>query len=677
LNGYVFARCRGFAALLWAMSAFPAFAAEQSASPSQNLTDLSLQQLLEMPVQLVYAASKYEQKVARAPASVSIVTADEIRRHGFRTLADVLRSMRGVYISNDRNYTYLGMRGFLRPGDYNSRVLLLIDGHRMNDNIYSGTYVGREGAIDVSTIERVEFVRGPGSSIYGSNAFFGIVNVITKGAEQAQGLEISGDAGTLDSYEGRVSYANRFTDQASALLTGSYYTSDGQDKLYFREFDPRVSDDPRAANNGIAQGLDSEDAFNLFGKLQLNEFTVSAFFTSRNKQVPTASFDTLFNDPSERTRDRHGYFDLKYEHHYSANLSVLGRTFYDHYEYSGGYPYDYGVLRDAALGEWAGTEWQLTGKLFDRHAFVTGVEYRENLRAQQLSYDDLTPRVYYVDSDERSRDVGVFVQDEISLTTHVLLNAGLRYDHYFEGFGGTLNPRMGLIYAPDDNRSFKALYGQAFRAPTPFEQFYYLGTQERQALEPETIRTYELAYQQTLNRHHRLDVSLFHYDIEDLISQITNSDGDTYYANLSRARAKGIEIEVEGRYDNGIQAQLSYTLQRAEDAVTGEELSSSPRGLAKFNLLAPLAGEKLSLGAELLFQGSMRTLASSRESSFWIGNLTLTSRWPVMGLEIAGGVYNVLDAQYGYVGAEEHLQDVIQQDGRTYRVKLTKRFGAR
>jgi iron complex outermembrane receptor protein len=86
------------------------------------LTDLSLEQLMEIQVATVYGASKYEQKVTEAPSSISIVTADEIRKYGYRTLADILRGQRSFYATYDRNYSYAGVRGFGRPGDFNTRV---------------------------------------------------------------------------------------------------------------------------------------------------------------------------------------------------------------------------------------------------------------------------------------------------------------------------------------------------------------------------------------------------------------------------------------------------------------------------------------------------------------------------------------------------------------------------
>ena len=128
----------------------------------------------------VYGAAKYDQKVNEAPAAVIIITADQIKKYGYRNFAQILDSVPGLFTSNDRNYGYLGIRGFNRPGDYTSRVLLLIDNHRLNDAVYDQGGAGTEMPIDVDLIDRVEIIKGPGSSLYGTNAFFGVVNVITK-----------------------------------------------------------------------------------------------------------------------------------------------------------------------------------------------------------------------------------------------------------------------------------------------------------------------------------------------------------------------------------------------------------------------------------------------------------------------------------------------------------------
>src|SRR4030042_6440423 len=163
--------------LIFTMLTIVVYAEEIKSPTSPDLTQLGIEELMEIEVATVYGASKYEQKVTEAPSSVTVITADEIKKYGYRTLADILRSVRGFYVTNDRNYSYVGCRGFARPGDYNSRVLVLVDGHRINDNVYDSVLVGLEFILDVDLIDRVEIIRGTSSSLYGTAAFFAVINI--------------------------------------------------------------------------------------------------------------------------------------------------------------------------------------------------------------------------------------------------------------------------------------------------------------------------------------------------------------------------------------------------------------------------------------------------------------------------------------------------------------------
>ena len=666
----------------FAMSALLGSALASASPPdADKLASMSLEDLMHMRIESVYGASKYEQKVTRAPASVTILTAEDIARFGHRTLAEVLRSMRGLYVSNDQNYSYLGVRGFLRPGDYNSRVLVLIDGHRMNDNIYDATYFGRDGLVDVDSIERVEFVRGPSSSIYGSSAFFGVVNIVTKTAAELSGTRVAMGGGSLGTYEGRLSYGAVLRDAFEVSLSATYYSSEGHRSLYFPEFDPARSSDIRAADGGIAHNLDAEQARGLRASLKYGELTLSGSLVRRSKDVPTASFGAAFNSP-ERTVDQRDFIDLKYEHDFAPDLRVRGQFSYDRYAYDGHYVYDYSEFgdrtrlvpnRDETRGNWVGTEWQITRTISKRHTFVAGAEYRQSLEQRQLNFDEVSPRVYAVNDDRHEHNVGLFGQAEITLSPQLFLNAGLRYDRYSDSFGSTLNPRIGLIYSPREKTTLKALYGEAFRAPSAYERFYYTAPQGTPALEPETIRTSELALEQYLGDRDRLGVSLYHYGVSGLITQQADVDGNIYFVNLTHVKADGVELEAERKYASGAVARVSYALQRTEDSDTGRELTSSPRRLAKLNWGFPL-GHLLRSGLEFQYHSRMKTLAGQEAAGFLIANLTLSSDKLPLGLQASAALYNLFDARYGYAGAEDHLQDLLRQDGRTVYVVLSRKF---
>jgi iron complex outermembrane receptor protein len=574
-------------------------------------------------------------------------------------------------VTYDRNYSYVGIRGFNRPGDYNTRVLLLIDGHRINDNIYEQAIIGTEFPLDVDLIDRVEIIRGPGSSLYGSNAFFGVINVITRNGRDVKGTELSAEAASFETYKSRASYGTRFKNGMEMLLSGTVYDSEGPRHLYYPEFDP-------ATNNGIADHVDDDNYHSFFAKTSLNDLTLTGVYSKREKGIPTGSFGTVFNDPRNRTFDEHSYLDLKYEHRFGNDLIVSARAYYDWFYYYGDYVYDLAPLNvdfDSGDGVWWGGEVQATKKVFGSHRVTVGADYRNNIR-QRLYSHFVDPYLLNIDDTRRSQVNALYVQDEFQVSDRVIINGGVRYDHYTT-FGGTTNPRLAVIYHPAEKSTLKFLYGQAFRAPNNYELYYDDGfaAKANPDLEPETIKTYELVYEQYLGAHLRSSVTGFYYRINDLITTVDVS-GFAQFQNIAAAEAQGAELELEGRWENGLQGRLSYTFQKAEDEPTEAILTNAPLHLAKLNLITPVWNRKTFAGAEIQYMGRRKTLDGNYANAFAVANLTMFNHAVVKGLDLSASVYNVFDRRYGDPGAgtPQHDQDVIEQDGRTYRVKLTYAF---
>ena len=648
----------------------PFFAHAQLGSPESPKAKTD-ERVLFQDIPSVYGASKYEQKITEAPSSVTIITSDEIKKYGYRTLADILRTVRGLYTYYDRNYIFVGVRGFGLPGDYNNRILLLIDGHRINDNIYEAPSFGTEFPLDLDLIDRIEIIRGPSSSIYGADAFFGVINVITKKGRHLKGGEISGDAGSFYTYKGRLSYGNRLQNGMEMLFSGSFYDSKGDQHLFYKEFD-----DP-ATHYGIAKNCDSDKSYSLFSSVSFKDFSLQGAYISRGKVIPTGSYGTDFNDPFNRTEDSRGYLDLKYERVFDNQLDVLARVFYDDYSYKGNYVYSGVSNIDRADGKWGGGELKLSKTILEKHRLTLGGEFRYNFRQEQRNYDKF-PYVSYLDDQRKTEFWALYFQDEFQILNNLILNAGIRHDEY-ETFGGTTNPRIALIYNPFQKTAIKLLYGTAFRPPSVYESYYSDGgfsSKVNPSLDPETIHTYELIYEQYIGKHLRGTSSLYYYVIKGLLSQkVDPADGLLVYSNLEKVEAKGIELELEGKWPSGIEGRISYTFQKAKNKETRETLINSPEHLAKFNLTLPLIKNKLFLGFEEQYASQRKTLAGNEVNGFFMTNLTLFSQNLFLkNLEISGGIYNLFNKKYEDPVGGELVQDAIKQDGLTFRLKLTYSF---
>ena len=645
-------------------------AASASASAQSSLPDLSLEDLMKLDAGQVFGASERLQPVTEAPASVTFITADEIARHGYRTLADVLRAVRGMYVTNDRNFSFMGTRGFAKPGDYNSRILLLVNGHRVNDNIFGQASIGAEFGIDPAMFERVEIIRGPASSLYGDSAFLAVVNVITRSGASLDGGSITLETGTLGTQLVRASAGRQLANSVDVALSGTYEKSDGVGRLYFPAFDAP------GTNNGVAEGLDGEGVKQLYGRLAFKGLDVTGAYGSRQRDVPTASIGTLFNHQiwREETTDRHTLVDVQYGRALRG-MGLTLRASYDRYSYSGTFPFDVqpdGTPTLVANTSGLGSRWSVgsgvTRTLPGRQTLRAGVEFIDNvMQDQTASYmGDPEP---LLDTDRSSTQHAVYVQDEIKLGRSVIINAGLRYDRYEEFVRVT--PRAALIVLPSSTQSFKYLFGSAFRAPNEYElNVVYFGEQVT-SLRPESIDTHELVWERYVNDRVRTSVSTYWYKADRLITSALDASTllGISFVNQGQVRAKGLELEAQVRLKGDTRTIVSYALQNAVDQQTHLGLPNSPRHVAKarISLPGPTSGSFVSLEGQYLSRRT--TLFGPPVSGAATLNVhvvqPLGPSW-----ELLGGVQNVFGAEYSDPASDQHRQDAIEQNGRTARIGL-------
>ncbi|WP_092251313.1 TonB-dependent receptor plug domain-containing protein [Colwellia chukchiensis] len=629
--------------------------------------------LLFSDIESVFTASKFTQKVTQAPARISIITAKEIQQYGYRSMVDILNTLPGFQTSYDRSYSYIGARGFGVLGDFNSRVLMLVDGHRVNENIYSGMLIDNGLIVNIDIIDRIEVVRGSGSALYGNNAFFAVINIMTKRGRDIQGVQAVASTGSQNTHSTTISYGDRFDNGVELLLSASLYESDGNDNIYYQEFD-----DP-STNHGHARNVDDEKNENVFAKISYGGLTLSGGYQKQQKTNPTGSYDTVFNSPITKAWEQTKFLDAKYQTLLSSGADINARLFYDEYRYTGHWAYDYsdaGDLSDIvnwqeiSHGQWWGSELTVTKDLFENHRVTLGGEYRNNIKEKSVSWD-----IYetFLDINSTSYTWGLYLQDNIQVQDNLVINVGIRHD-YFSEIDTSTTPRIAAIWNPITDTTLKLIYGTAYRAPNVYELYYDDEvTQKAPAqLSPETIDSLELILEQKLNANLNLVASLYQNKIEQLITLTTDSiDNLLVFKNQDDITAKGVEIELQGHWQSGWNTSLSYSYQNSEFDNNAMTVTNVPQTQVKFNLASPTLIAGFSAALSMQYESSRKTIQANNTDSYILANLTLLNTNVVNNLDLSIGIYNLFDEQYSFPGSEEHLQDQIAQDGRTFRLRFS------
>lgn len=648
---------------------------------SDDLFGMNLDQLMKVEVPVVYGASKHEQKITEAPSAVSIITSDDIKKGGHRTLREILNNVRGFYVTFDRMYSYIGVRGVNRPGDFGGRVLITVDGHRMNDPIYDSALSGTEAFLDVDMIDRVEVIRGPGSSLYGNNAVFAVINVITRKANTFRWGEVSGSVGSGETYMARFSLGHTFTNGVEFVASGTVRDSVGESQLRFPEWDTGP-----VINNGVAEDLDHSHGNNFFASLSYQGLTLSGGYSDRKKENGGAAVNVVFNEKPAFYYDQRAFAELKYLHEFGEGWSVLGRTFFDHYHFDADYIFDYGGVgnpadyalnRDISLSQSWGGEAQVTKTFLDKHRITAGGEFRDDIHLDLKNFD-VSPYASYTDTKNNADNFGLYTQAELELLEPLTLNAGVRYDH-FPTFGESINPRAALIYSPWKETTFKLLYGQAFRAPNAFEYGYISPTYVRNpSLKAERMHSYEAVWEQGFAKNYRLTTALFYNQIDDLITKqpFDTNPGNTQviFRNSDSVEDWGGELELEAQWKGGWRGRASYTYANATDSDSGDRLSNSPKHVGKASLTAPLYNGRFFANLEVQAMSDRLTVRNYTIDGYAVCNFTLFSQELFKGLDASVSIYNLFDTDYSDPVAVDFRQRSIPQDGRAFRAKLTWKF---
>ena len=643
---------------LWlGCSAYPVHAHPDELS-SLNIEDLA-------GIDLVYGASRYLQHVLEAPASITIITAEDIERFGYETVAEALGGIPGFYTTYDRHFQYVGSRGFSPPGDFNRRILLTINGNRANENVFGGAGMGSYSLINIEAVDRIEVIRGPGSSIYGNGAFYGIVNIITKTAQNHPGLRVTAQAGSYETGAAGVQWG-RVTDSGlDLLLTANVYRSGGQ-SLYFPEYDTP------GTNYGVASGADADERFDMHARLNYGELSLEGALVRRDKSLPAAPFFTVFNDSRTHSVNTQGFLSGNVVRNPTDDPQFSIRASYNNHVYTGEWIYptagDSTFMETNDLsGEWFGAEVQTLYTPPGPHNLTVGMEVRRNIRGFVRHWDDTK----IGDDGQKGTEAGVYLQDAVQVHPLVLVHAGLRHD-YFSDAEPHLSPRAGVNVRLSDYLSGAFVAGHAFRSPNALEIITSNSQAQRPRLQVESINTYEAMLSYGDERGAMARLSLYTYELDNLIVSRADSLSTLFFTNFGGVSTKGMEVSGTIPLSRSLTTEVGYTFQHARTRSTDEEIPNSPEHLAFLRLKTRLQ-QHAWLGTEVRYVGERYSAGMVPVNAVALVNATLSGtldeqwRWGV-------SVKNLLDTDYEHPASGEHLQNSIPQNGRNVMVSVGCRF---
>lgn len=671
--------------------------------------------------EFVSIATGSKKPITRVPAVAGVITAEDIRAMGATDLNQILDTVPGLHVSlstvNKLDAVY-SLRG-IHTG-FSPQVLLLMNGIPFPD-LWTSSHP-MLFRLPVANIERIEVMRGPGSAIYGADAYAGVINIITKDAAGLGGTVVGGRAGSFDSQEFWLQHGGTYADW-DLSFSFEWQTTDGdRDRIVGRD-NQTALDETLGTRASLAPGpLDTRyDLFNTHLGLgrgdwqlhlwnwRLDDAGVGAGaaqtldpdgFQHNDLYLADLAWNNsdLFNDWELSSRLSYQHLDNQIEYHIFPAGSRLPIGGDGNVDFSG-----QGSLVDfpaGYLGQPGGTsqvlafEQALVFTGWERHRLrlAGGAKRQETDTREKKNYgpgvidgsqpvvdgtlSDVSATPYVFGPDKARTIRHLSLQDEWQFAPDWELTAGLRYDD-FSDTGETLNPRLALVWATRHNLTSKLLYGSAFRAPS-FSELYAANnpvTLGNATLDPETIDTLELAFDYKPTFNLQLGLSLFAYRAQDLIEFVADPNGTFTARNARDQDGHGFELEMDWKASETVRLRGNYAWNHAEDRKTARRIADAPAQQAYLRADWKFLPD-WTLSPQATWVGDRVRAANDRRpeiDDYTLVDLTLRRGHLFKNLEVAASLRNLFDEE-----AREPSSGIISDDyslaGRSVWVELSFRM---
>ncbi len=624
-------------------------------------------------IAVVEAATLHAQTLEEAPASVTLITAEEIRKFGYRTLGEALASVRGFYFTNDRNYDYSGVRGLAIPGDWNSRFLVMINSHPLTENVYnSNNFFGQDFGLDMDLVDRIEVIRGPSSALFGSNGMLATINVITKSPVDHPRVRASVETASFGEKKAILSSSVELGRGANLLISTSVFNNGGR-TLYYPDFDAPET------NGGIAERVDAQRGYHTLANLTWGGWSFLGSFNARRINVPAGGGESVFNSPGQFSVDSRSFVSSSYTRNVGGNGQLRWQTSYDQYRYRDryDYPLEDEILdnRSESWGDWLRSQLIYSRPVAKLGTFTAGVQGIIELRNRQINRDQAPEPALVLDVRAPDRIASVFAQQEWVLRPKLTAYLGLRFDSsgYYGNFA---SPRLALVYQATGKDTYKFVYGRPFRNPSAFERFYDdngLSYAANPALSRETAQALEVSWERKLRPDLMGLVNAFHYELNAVIESSMTPEELIFYRNAGTRRSTGVEFELRGRLKQTVELSGSWVTQKPVNVDSGVILPNAPRQLAKARAAVPLVRNRVYLSSGFQYLGARTTNLGAQVRPVALADLTLSTRRLFQDYDLVCGIRNGLNWQYDH--PVDLSMDRIRANGRTFFVKLIWQSG--
>lgn len=599
-----------------------------SSEREQIDNEISLEGLYDLP--FIDIATGYAVPLEKAPSVATIISAQDIEAMGALTIEDVLESVPGIHVqpSTLEAQENFSIRGMFTS--FNPQVLILLNGYRISSDAPSGSFPS-SGVITVQNIARIEIIRGPGSAVYGADAFSGVINIVTKNAKDINGFHFGSKAGSFNTknvwgqYGGKVGLGWELAFNFEYMKQGSdnsrMINSDAQTELDLL-FGTSASQAPDHINSrfessnynihlknkhwkigwdgfiqrNVGQGVGIAQALDNTGHADHDQFLLSVEYNNK-EWFPSLDFTSKL---SYQEVDAQWYFRI----FPAGNISLVGS---DGNLFTA--PYNPVLFTDGVIGN-PGRKTTIPSldmtflyDGFEKHILRLNFgSKQEKLEANAtqnfgpsvidgtegvvdgtLSDVTGTPYVYVLDKTRKIHYVSL--QDVWELSPDWTLTLGVRYDHYSD-FGSTTNPRMAVVWTPTAELTTKLMYGSAFRAPS-FNELYAQNNPVgigNSNLEPETIDTFELAFAYEPFFGLKTNTSFYYYKADNMIDFIGNGDGSKTAQNSTQIRGQGVELEVDWKLSKKFNILANFAYQKTIDKETDKQRPYVPQKQIYLNM---------------------------------------------------------------------------------------------